>query len=100
MNSITNISHNEAMARNDILVSEYKKLPSYCLWTEYDINNESISDRLQWWKTLSNDSADSNNTDTNTFTIMKWFIYLKSISNNATDEYCSKRNTCEFHCDI
>ena len=44
------IFEKEAQDRNSILIGKYNKIPSYALWTEYDIEKESIESRKKWWQ--------------------------------------------------
>ena len=45
-----NCREEEAYLRNKIINKHHQRLPNYCIWTEYDIRKESITDRIGWWK--------------------------------------------------
>lgn len=73
--------YNEAQDRNYILVCQYKKLPSYCLWDETYIQKESISQRKKWWNTLNLQTNNANYSNCLNV-ISKWKIYYNQISGN------------------
>lgn len=39
----------EAHDRNAVLIKIYGKIPSYSLWTDYSIEEQTISTRMEWW---------------------------------------------------
>jgi hypothetical protein len=43
----------ETYDRNIILNEQHSKLPSYCYWDSYSIENESLKERYNWWKTVN-----------------------------------------------
>ena len=43
---------NEATARNFVVFSECHTIPSYALWSEDDIEKQTQSERLTWWKSV------------------------------------------------
>ena len=62
----------ETKARNHQLGLTYKRLPSYCFWIKNDIENETISQRIDWWDQMKKDVADD--------TLCKeWIEYLNSL---------------------
>ena len=114
-------SQNEAFDRNAILTEKHGKIPSYALWRDIDIENESINTRYNWWK---NEDCDSE-------IVISWKYHLCSLlgidkdnntekegnnkknnlkledkekprskKNNSNYEYCSKRAGDELYCDI
>ena len=48
----------ETLDRNRQLMENHKRLPSYCLWRQNDIEMESIEQRMLWWKNVSKESKD------------------------------------------
>ena len=44
------IFEKEADDRNAVLMGIHKKIPSYALWRDIDIENESIEQRIKWWR--------------------------------------------------
>lgn len=49
----------ETVDRNSVLVIEHICIPSYVLWREMDIENESIESRINWWTNYKESSFDS-----------------------------------------
>ena len=52
------LSHLETIDRNKQLMENHKRLPSYCLWMQNDIEMESIDQRIHWWKNVHKESKD------------------------------------------
>lgn len=90
----------ESECRNSILYLNHGKMPSYSLWTNEDIEKESIETRLNWWtvmKGVQNDQIKS--------TVLHWITLIKKQTSQkknkiSTHEYCSKRMGDELVCDI
>ena len=53
----TMIDEDEADARNHVLVTIYKRIPSYALWAPSDIARETREVRIDWWKTFLTHSS-------------------------------------------
>lgn len=90
----------EAECRNSILYLNHGKIPSYSLWTDQDIEKESIETRLDWWTYFENSKNDQIKS-----TVSYWITLIKKqISQKKnkiiTQEYCSKRMGDELVCDI
>ena len=49
----------ESIDRNQALNQEHGEIPSYCLWRESDIKNESIDQRYKWWDYLKSEKIDN-----------------------------------------
>lgn len=63
---------NEAFLRNSALVKIYGNIPSYALWFENDIGNDS--DCIKWWKQLFQDL----NFSALNIESQNWFINIAS----------------------
>ena len=97
---------NEALDRNSLLIAKYSKIPSYALWRDIDIEQESINTRLKWWEKEDKTSSP----DKLNILINNWINYFKSIKTTQSlseknvksepDQYCSKRMGNELSCDI
>ena len=61
-------SQEEATSRNTVLAEKHGKIPSYALWREMDIDDETLETRIEWWKTYTKDSE----------------IYVKTVANYWT----------------
>jgi hypothetical protein len=98
--SNTPVLKTEAESRNSILDSNHGKIPSYSLWTDQDIEKESIETRLDWWTYFEKSKNDQIKS-----TVSYWITLIKkqlSQKKNkiSTQEYCSKRMGDELVCDI
>ena len=69
----------ESYDRNTVLEKIHKtKLPSYALWSEYDIEKESNTTNQNWWKEVKNEYLKNSCKDTLVYdSIVKWFVYYK-----------------------
>ena len=36
-------------------INNLKSIPSYCIWSEYDIQILTIEQRMNWWKNIKDD---------------------------------------------
>ena len=43
----------ETYYRNKVIVQNHGKLPSYCIWTDYDVRSQSTIQRLNWWENVA-----------------------------------------------
>ena len=50
-------TYDEANDRNYTLmyINNLKSIPSYCIWSEYDIQILTIEQRMNWWKNIKDD---------------------------------------------
>ena len=107
----------EALMRTQILMFIHNtKLPSYCIWTDEDINKETTDQRMDWWRNMIKEANESNfevdkyNTGVWPFVSLrqyaiKWIKELKKEKNKniiqtSLNEYCSKRMGWDLSCDI
>ena len=54
-----NISSNidrDVNLRNLYLFNKYKKIPSYCIWTVFDVKKESLRERYNWWLSIQKEN--------------------------------------------
>ena len=69
----------ESYDRNTALEKIHKtNLPSYALWSEYDIEKESNTTNQNWWKEIKKEYLDNKCKDTLVYdSIVKWLVYYK-----------------------
>ena len=65
----------EANDRNAILTSRHKRIPSYALWRDIDIEKETIDTRISWWK-----NYETNNILVISSLATQWITALKQAS--------------------
>ncbi len=51
----------ETFYRNNVMYQKHGNLPSYCIWTIYDINSQSNNQRQKWWEYISSTYLDNIN---------------------------------------
>ena len=109
--------------RNALLIAKHGHIPSYALWRDTDIENQTIDERISWWeeseKTPSQKSILQSlrnmkkkyireKTESSKSKLIK---QVNSDKNNNTEtkvsskvinaeEFCSKRYGNELYCDI
>lgn len=78
----------ESRDRNWVLQKIYNfKLPSYSIWTEESIYEQSYPVKKKWWKEIDKVRKDNNIDDEEVKEVIKKWIDIFTLPN----EYCSKR---------
>ena len=130
----------ECSHRNAQLIAKHISIPSYALWRDIDIENQTIEERISWWEKsektpgqqsilqslrymkehsitseslVENDQRYESNKHTNYHNHFEEKNKIPKNNsqigenkefhpkeNNIVDEFCSKRFSNEFYCDI
>lgn len=91
----------EAFDRNQAIQNIHNsKLPSYCIWDQDSIMDNSDIINFEWWKSIEQVFLNKKiNDDALKNIINKWKQYYYNIP-VVPDEYCSKRMGDYLSCDI
>ena len=96
---------NEAQARNQILHLEVGKVPSYGLWYERDISQETLETRIAWFEESQHNPNEnikkmSRQWSQSIRDQAKLLEVTSMTKSTTTTEYCSKRFASDWACDI